>query len=891
MHHFYRRATICAGLLFCLLILSGCQLQLVNAKPFDDAIAKIQTLNDSDTGTTAIVPTATVPYEPFTIHAPSSNNLTAAQIFSTISPSVAFIETPYGTGSGVLIEHGFLLTNAHVVWPYEDVRVVFPDGSEFEEAPVYAWDLMADLALIGPVETDIAPVALVDGTGLDIGSDVYLIGYPAEPESFPQPSITNGILSRVRTWEPVDYSLYQVDATTVGGQSGGILVTYQGDIIGISTFYYNGFGLAGSVADALPRLNGMLAHDTLITQPERALYSGEAAEVHQDILAGDQDAHTYILRVPTDRDVDVFVHGIGNPAFTVTPVFGSLFDAQLGTVSAVDWETIEAEANVPYVIEVMQPGTGSYRLSSTEELIRFDDPDSGLVELGATTIGGFDYASDVDIFEIELAAGEVIEISIDSLEADPLVSILYSSPNFEETAVDDDSGGGVFGQSAQLIYEAPKDGIYSILVLNLAIDIIGNYLLEARTAPDDAVAVEPVLSRVLLNTEYGRMDRYVSEESDFSTLVPADWVQGADEACGGVNACYSSEFGFMEIFEESIFMLPRQDQNLAGYTEALESALSFNLQGYERTAIEEFRTPQGLEARVLDYSIHDGRYHSRHFIYVDVRNGTAINITFYGESGDFREIGPLAEYVFQSFRAGNERALRSSPIHHVDRAKLLAAEEKYDEAMAAIEKAIELDEGFADAYSYRAALHGREGAYDAALADLEQATSLEPEDAELYVQYGHLLWTTGNYEDALEKINLAIEYDPDDYNTYNFHALILTSMERYDEALTAIKASARASSNFLLPDVRDTRGYIYIKMGRWLRAKADFDELFEQGLRFPYALLGGGIAYAELGYTEEARELLEEGLPQVADVEHPDPQLSDLISMAEQTLAELSASE
>ena len=53
------------------------------------------------------------------------------QVIGAISPSVAFIETPAFTGSGILIEGGYVVTNAHVTWPYASVRVVFPDGTEF----------------------------------------------------------------------------------------------------------------------------------------------------------------------------------------------------------------------------------------------------------------------------------------------------------------------------------------------------------------------------------------------------------------------------------------------------------------------------------------------------------------------------------------------------------------------------------------------------------------------------------------------------------------------------------------------------------------------------------------------------------------------------------------
>ena len=81
-------------------------------------------------------------------------------------------------GSGVLIEGGYILTNAHVIWPFEKARVVFPNGIEFLDVPLVNSDLLGDLAVLGPLDTGIEPLALVDGEALVTGSEVFLIGYP-----------------------------------------------------------------------------------------------------------------------------------------------------------------------------------------------------------------------------------------------------------------------------------------------------------------------------------------------------------------------------------------------------------------------------------------------------------------------------------------------------------------------------------------------------------------------------------------------------------------------------------------------------------------------------------------------------------------------------------------
>ena len=137
---------------------------------------------------------------------------------------MAFIRTAAFTGSGMLIEGGYVLTNAHVTWPFDRVRVVFPDGSEFLDAPVSYRDLIGDLALIGPLDTDLSPLALVNGEDIAIGSDVYLVGYPGEPEPFPQPTISRGLISRLRQRDAIGMTYLQTDAAIAGGQSGGVLV-------------------------------------------------------------------------------------------------------------------------------------------------------------------------------------------------------------------------------------------------------------------------------------------------------------------------------------------------------------------------------------------------------------------------------------------------------------------------------------------------------------------------------------------------------------------------------------------------------------------------------------------------------------------------------------------
>ena len=200
-----------------------------------------------------------------------------------------------------MIEGGYVVTNAHVVWPFDEVRVVFPDGSEFLDAPVLNLDLLGDLAVIGPLETSIAPRALVDREDLITGSDVFLIGYPGAQEE----TLTRGLVSRLRQWEPADITYFQTDALIAGGQSGGVLVSEEGEIIGISGFFFSeaGFGLVASAADVLPRVESLIAGEDVAGLGDRRLPS-EGGQLEYALELHDfWDTQMYVINEPIGTDI------------------------------------------------------------------------------------------------------------------------------------------------------------------------------------------------------------------------------------------------------------------------------------------------------------------------------------------------------------------------------------------------------------------------------------------------------------------------------------------------------------------------------------------------------------------------------------------------------------
>jgi len=820
----------------------------------------------------------------------SGANPSAARVFSAISPAVAFVETEAATGSGLLIPGRYLLSNAHVVWPFSAVRVVFPDGSEFLDVPVIGWDLTADLALLGPIDTPLQPIGLVDGGQIEIGTDVYLIGYPAEVDDFPQPTITNGILSRYRKWDSIGYTFFQVDATITNGQSGGVMVNHNGDVVGISTFYYSGFGLAGSVADALPRLNAILGHDTGVVINSRTFAGGETGRVFSDTLTSGTDRRRYVLQAPKGTEVEMEAVGVGHPQIIASALrsyqLESTRDSEpVGNRVNLDFEV---EHDEPYVVEIFQESENQnqFFFTSTYTLTLFPDIDDNQpLSIGVSYVGAIDLPLDRDFFELELAEGDRLEIVVDALGIDPRLELSYETETRRLIVDDDDSGGGIFGESAKIVFEAPESGSYQLVVSQFSYSgDVGSYFLSV-SAPDAKARMTKInTDEEMLPTGFGPMGLYESDKNYFHILYPLGWQSMPNSQCGpGVELCLAGEAAAYLVVEEELTQLPRRDRNREGYMNILLDLLT-SQPGVKLESQQPYTTLQGLPADMLVFSIQGGVATGRRLVYVDEEELVAFGATLVTQGDAYAETEALANLLLESFRYWTDDEREESAVYHFDEAVRLSAGKQYSEALTSYGQALELDPQLAPAYERRGWLHYRFGRLDEALADLSQAIEIRPDDADLYGGRSQMRWTGGDYAAALEDIDAAIELKPDRANDYNTKALIYAAMEEFDAALAAIDAIREFSEeDELSPSVQDTLAYIYLKMGEVEKAKAEFDAIFAKDLRFAYALLGGGVAYGLAGDEAQAAALIAEAMElfEPEDLEFPTPQLADLLEMAE----------
>ena len=185
----------------------------------------------------------------------ATNNI--SNIVSRVSPSVVGIigklkesSSNYNEmtdnlvfGTGVIYRSdGYIVTNAHVVKEMESIVVVLSNSKPYK-ARLKAIDEKLDLATIKIDKGGLTPATFGDINKVAVGQEVVAIGTPL---SFSlRNSATRGIVSGMNRVAGGEYRFIQSDTAINGGNSGGPLVNMQGQVIGINSVKFIGYGVEG----------------------------------------------------------------------------------------------------------------------------------------------------------------------------------------------------------------------------------------------------------------------------------------------------------------------------------------------------------------------------------------------------------------------------------------------------------------------------------------------------------------------------------------------------------------------------------------------------------------------------------------------------------------------
>jgi S1-C subfamily serine protease len=152
-------------------------------------------------------------------------------------------EVEQGVGTGVvIIDKGVILTNLHVVSGADHIKVTFFDGLE-ANASITGVQAENDLAVLqaSKIPDDLIAATMRSTSDLASGDKVLAVGFPFGIGPSASGGIVSGLKRSFRSPEGKQEmnNLIQFDAAANPGNSGGPLVTMDGEVVGIVTAILN----------------------------------------------------------------------------------------------------------------------------------------------------------------------------------------------------------------------------------------------------------------------------------------------------------------------------------------------------------------------------------------------------------------------------------------------------------------------------------------------------------------------------------------------------------------------------------------------------------------------------------------------------------------------------
>lgn len=208
-----------------------------------------------------------------------TESVNIADVVAEVKSSVVAINTTYtytlwgryyyteeGAGSGWIIDDsGIIVTNYHVVDGADSISVTLDDGRvcDVDTSTVY-YDEEADLAIFKIDADNLQAAATGDSSKLRIGDWVVTLGNSLDMGV----SAKEGIISQMNVSIDVENQtlsgLIETSAAINAGNSGGILINMNGEVVGItnakvSSVGVEGMGYAININDAMTVIEELIA--------------------------------------------------------------------------------------------------------------------------------------------------------------------------------------------------------------------------------------------------------------------------------------------------------------------------------------------------------------------------------------------------------------------------------------------------------------------------------------------------------------------------------------------------------------------------------------------------------------------------------------------------------
>ena len=152
--------------------------------------------------------------------------------------------------------------------------------------------------------------------------------------------------------------------------------------------------------------------------------------------------------------------------------------------------------------------------------------------------------------------------------------------------------------------------------------------------------------------------------------------------------------------------------------------------------------------------------------------------------------------------------------------------------------------------SLRATAHHRMGQNDDALADLDRAIELHSNDAKLYNNRGFVRLGLEQFSAALSDFNRATELSDKFANAYNNRGLLFLAQKKYAEAIVEFDRAIKIDGNYI--DAYNNRGFAELEEGQIEKALDDFNLTIQLNNQYVNAFNNRGLLRARAGDFQNA---------------------------------------
>ncbi len=162
-----------------------------------------------------------------------------------------------GTGSGVVVAKGYVLTNYHVVENASMLEVT--SGDDTYSATVAGYDESLDLAVLKVEDLPLEPVVLGDSDALKVGDWAICIGNPLDFTGTTTVGVISALNREVTSKSTDAYGrrtnnvnrMIQTDAAINAGNSGGGMFNVAGELVGVPSMKYTGSYYSTSTVEGI----------------------------------------------------------------------------------------------------------------------------------------------------------------------------------------------------------------------------------------------------------------------------------------------------------------------------------------------------------------------------------------------------------------------------------------------------------------------------------------------------------------------------------------------------------------------------------------------------------------------------------------------------------------